>query len=71
MLKLGNTSRKQAFKVFNEIHSVSDVVDVQLCVNVVLDLESDPGIVDRADVNEDGQWNAQDLQEMVNRVLED
>jgi hypothetical protein len=48
-----------------------DVVDVQLCVNVVLGLESDPGIVDRADVNEDGQWNAQDLQEMVNRVLED
>ena len=53
------------------LDEVIDVVDVQLCANIVLDLETDPGIVARADVNEDGQWDAQDLQYIVNRVLED
>ena len=48
---------------------VIDVVDVQLCVNVILDLESDPGIVGRADINEDGQVDVSDLQQIVDQVL--
>jgi hypothetical protein len=47
-----------------------DVLDVQLCVNVVLGLETDPAIVARADANEDGQANVLDVQIVVNAFLE-
>jgi hypothetical protein len=46
-----------------------DVLDVQLCVNVVLGLESDPELVLRADVNGDGQPNVLDVQIIVNVFL--
>jgi hypothetical protein len=52
------------------VDEMIDVVDVQLYVNVVLGLESDPEIVGRADVNGDGQRDSQDLQDIVNRLLE-
>jgi hypothetical protein len=46
-----------------------DVLDVQLCVNVVVGVNSDSEIVDRADVNKDGDADAKDLQAVVNSVL--
>jgi parallel beta-helix repeat protein len=46
-----------------------DVLDTQLCVNVVLGTETDPVIVARADVNSDGQVNVLDVQEIVNVML--
>jgi len=47
-----------------------DVLDIQLCANVVLGTETDPGIVARADVNVDGEVNVLDLQIIVNIYLE-
>jgi hypothetical protein len=46
-----------------------DVRDAQLCVNVVLGMETDPVIVARADVNVDGEVNVLDVQEIVNVML--
>ena len=46
-----------------------DVLDVQLCVNVVLGLETDPEVVARADANGDGQANVLDVQIVVNAFL--
>jgi hypothetical protein len=46
-----------------------DVLDVQLCVNVFLGSETDPGIVARADVNSDGSVNVLDVQLVVNTFL--
>ncbi|MCK4692589.1 MAG: right-handed parallel beta-helix repeat-containing protein [Anaerolineales bacterium] len=46
-----------------------DVLDTQLCVNVVLGTETDPVIVARADVNTDGEVNVLDVQEIVNIML--
>jgi murein DD-endopeptidase MepM/ murein hydrolase activator NlpD len=46
-----------------------NVLDVQLCVNVVLGLVSDPAIVARADVNGDGLANVLDVQIVVNAAL--
>ena len=43
--------------------------DTQLCVNVVLGMETDPIIVARADVNNDGEVNVLDVQEIVNLIL--
>ncbi|MCK5240815.1 hypothetical protein KAR34_00045 [bacterium] len=47
----------------------TDIQDIQLCVNVVLETETDPDIVARADVNKDGSVNTLDIQEVVNAVL--
>jgi hypothetical protein len=46
-----------------------DVLDVQLCVNVFLGTETDPGIVARADVNGDDAVNVLDVQLVVNTFL--
>jgi hypothetical protein len=46
-----------------------NVLDVQLCVNVILETETDPGIVALADVNDDGSVNVLDLQLIVNIIL--
>jgi hypothetical protein len=48
---------------------VVDVVDLQLCVNVVLGTETDPAIVERADLNADGTTNILDIQQLVNIIL--
>jgi hypothetical protein len=48
---------------------VVDVLDVQLCVNVILGTETDPDIVYRADVNGDGNVDVLDVQEIVNIIL--
>jgi hypothetical protein len=45
------------------------VLDVQLCVNVILGTEDDPGIVERGDANGDGDVNVLDVQIIVNFVL--
>ena len=45
------------------------MLDVQLCVNVVLGLEAEPTIVERADANRDGQANVLDVQIVVNAFL--
>jgi hypothetical protein len=47
-----------------------DVLDVQLCGNVFLGIESDPEIVARADVNGDGAVNVLDVQAIVNSYLQ-
>jgi hypothetical protein len=46
-----------------------DVLDIQLCVNVILGTEKDPTIVDAADVNQDGMVNVLDVQWTVNVFL--
>ena len=46
-----------------------DILDVQLCVNVVLGTESDSVTVLRADVNQDGDVNVLDIQVVVNMFL--
>ncbi|MCZ6528915.1 MAG: dockerin type I domain-containing protein [Chloroflexi bacterium] len=46
-----------------------DVLDVQLCVNVFLGTETDPGFVARADVNSDGSVDVLDVQMVVNAFL--
>jgi hypothetical protein len=48
---------------------VVNVLDVQLCVNVFLGVETDPDIVDRADVNRDGRVDVLDVQAIANVVL--
>jgi len=45
------------------------VLDVQLCVNVFLGSETDPGTAARADVNLDGAVNVLDVQIIVNAFL--
>jgi subtilisin family serine protease len=46
-----------------------DVLDVQLCVNVFLGTETDPGIVSRSDVNSDSSVDVLDVQLVVNVFL--
>ena len=46
-----------------------NVLDVQLCINAFLGIESDPAIVARADVNSDGAVNVLDVQLIANIVL--
>ncbi len=46
-----------------------DVLDVQLCVNVFLGTETDPGIVSRSDVNGDSAVDVLDVQLVVNEFL--
>jgi len=47
-----------------------NVLDVQLCVNVFLGSETDPGTVALADVNGDGRVNVLDVQAVVNAFLQ-
>ena len=47
----------------------TDIQDIQLCVNVILETETDPDIVARADVNRDGSVNVLDIREIVNVIL--
>ncbi len=46
-----------------------NILDIQLCVNVILGAEIDPGIVARADVHDDGSVNVIDVQAIVNIIL--
>jgi subtilisin family serine protease len=46
-----------------------DVLDVQLCVNVFLSSETDPGVIARADVNADTNVDVLDVQLIVNLFL--
>jgi subtilisin family serine protease len=46
-----------------------DVLDLQLCVNVVLGTETTPAIVDRADLNADDGVDVLDIQAIVNLIL--
>lgn len=48
---------------------VVNVIDVQLCVNIILGTESDPGRTGRADVNGDGGVDVLDVQRIVNIIL--
>ena len=48
----------------------TDIQDIQLCVNIILETETDPDIVARADVNKDGSVNVLDIQEITSVVLE-
>jgi subtilisin family serine protease len=43
-----------------------NVLDIQLCVNVALGIETDPGVAARADLNDDGSVNVLDVQLLVN-----
>ena len=46
-----------------------DVLDVQLCVNVFLGTETDPGIFGRSGVNGDSAVDVLDVQLVVNEFL--
>ena len=52
------------------LDGVVDVLDVQLCVNVFLGIETPPAIVRRADVNSDEAVDVLDVQLVVNGFLE-
>ncbi|NIM96357.1 MAG: DUF1565 domain-containing protein [Anaerolineales bacterium] len=45
-----------------------DVLDVSLCVNVILELEKDAGILVRANVNRDLKVDVQDVQQIINAI---
>jgi hypothetical protein len=47
-----------------------NVLDIQLCVNVVLGSVTDPETVAHADVNGDGLVNVLDVQAIVNAYLQ-
>jgi hypothetical protein len=47
-----------------------DVLDVQACVNVILNVEENPTIINRADVNGDTNVDVLDVQAIVNKILE-
>jgi hypothetical protein len=42
------------------------MLDVQLCVDVFFGTETDPEIVDRADINGDGTVDVLDIQTILN-----
>jgi hypothetical protein len=46
-----------------------NVLDIQLCVNVVLGLETNPTIVAASDINDDGRVNTSDVDLLVELVL--
>jgi hypothetical protein len=46
-----------------------NVLDIQLCVNVVLGSETNPETIAQADVNGDGVVNVLDVQAIVNAYL--
>jgi len=46
-----------------------NVLDVQLCVNVILGSETDPDVAVRSDINGDGRVNVLDVQAIVNIIL--
>ena len=52
-----------------DLDGLVNVIDVQLCVNVILGSETDPDVIIRADVNGDGGANVLDVQAIVNIIL--
>ena len=46
-----------------------NILDVQLCTNVILGTETNPDIVAKADVNEDGTVNDADVNSIKNDLL--
>lgn len=52
-----------------DLDGLVNVIDVQLCVNVILGSETDPDVIIRADVNTDGSVNVLDVQAIVNIIL--
>ena len=46
-----------------------DVLDLQLCVNVYLGVETDPTVVERADVNEDDVVDISDVEQVIGRFM--
>ena len=50
------------------LDQIVDGIDVDLGVRVILTLEVDPGIVNRMDMNLDGNQDVLDLQAIVNKV---
>jgi xylan 1,4-beta-xylosidase len=47
-----------------------DSIDLQLCINVILNSETDPIIVQRADVTKDGYVNSSDIYRIIEKILE-
>jgi hypothetical protein len=46
-----------------------DVLDIQLCINVILGLETDPAIVSNSDINNDGRVTTSDVDLLVELAL--
>ncbi len=46
-----------------------NVLDLQLCINVFLGVETDPTIMSRSDVNSDGNADVLDIQRIANIIL--
>ena len=46
-----------------------NVLDLQLCINVFLGVESDSTIVARSDINLDGRVDVLDVQAIANLIL--
>jgi hypothetical protein len=47
------------------------MVDVELCVDVFFGTETDPEIVNRADINGDGTVDVLDIQTILNAYLQE
>jgi hypothetical protein len=48
---------------------IVDILDAQICVNVILLIENDPAIAERADVNLDGEVNSADVDQILAVIL--
>ena len=46
-----------------------DILDAQICINVMLSIEKDPALVQRADVNLDGEVDIADVDQIIAAVL--
>ena len=46
-----------------------NVIDIQLCINVIMEKELDSDIVLRADINEDGSVDVSDMQDLINFIF--
>lgn len=49
---------------------MQNVVDIQFCANVIMGVETNPGIVSGADVNKDGNVDMTDLSEIIGEIIE-
>jgi rhamnogalacturonan endolyase len=46
-----------------------DILDVQVCVNVLSGLETDPEVVSRADMDKNGLVNATDVEQVIEKIF--
>lgn len=63
---LYSMATQQTIREDLNLDGVVNILDAQLCIDVLLQFENEPNIRDRADVNADGEVNSVDLQQIIN-----